>query len=226
MASRLIAEFPQTWILRILSAMGLIPLGMMAVTSSDTFLNIIGLLLFAGLIWLWLSGFKTKVELYPNKLVYHRLLGTVTVPLNAGTQFYYREVQVRVQGINAGQHTFITLVNRDVSVKLNSNIKDIDVLKLELTEIELKIAEPIVQQALTQKQTLSFGNLRLSGTGLAYKNRMVAFHEIDEVDVHNGFLVVRKTGNLLAFLKIAVSEIPNMTTFFIMLDHYRSRPLR
>ncbi len=182
--------------------------------------------MFAALVWIWLSGFKTRVELYPNKLVYHRLLGTVTVPLNAATQFYYCQVQVRLQGIKTGDHIFITLVNRDTVLKLNSNLKDIDVLKHQLTDIELKIAEPLVQQALAQRQTLSFGTLKLSGSGLAYKNRMVALHEISDFEVEEGFFVVRKSGNFMAFLKIAVSEIPNMSTFFILLDHYMQRQIR
>lgn len=220
MSRRIIAEYRQTFILRIMATAVLL---FIAFLSSE--MKGVVILCFVLLLFVWVWGFKTKIILYPNKLQKQSLFVTKTVPLNARTEYFYRFVQVRVQGVNTGQHTYITVKNGDQQIKANSNIKDIDKLYEQLVQIEVQNLQPQVQKALQEKSSLSFGVMKVSATGLAYKNKMLTYSEIVDFGVENGSFFVKKKGVSGNFIKIPVSRIPNMTTFFGILDHYLQEKL-
>lgn len=189
-----------------------------AFLSSEVKFVVLICILFLIFVWIW--GFKEKIVLYPNQLQKQSLSGTKTIPLNARTEYFYKFVQVQVQGINTGQHTYITVKNGDQLIKANSNIKDIDELREQLIQIEIQNLQPQIQQAMQEKSSLNFGVIKVSATGLAYRNKMLTYAEISDFGIENGFFFVQKQGVRGNFFKIAVSEIPNMTTFFALLDHY------
>lgn len=211
----MIAEYRQTYILRIMATAVLL---FIAFLSSEVKFVVLICILFLIFVWIW--GFKEKIVLYPNQLQKQSLSGTKTVPLNARTEYFYKFVQVQVQGINTGQHTYITVKNGDQLIKANSNIKDIDELREQLIQIEIQNLQPQIQQAMQEKSSLNFGVIKVSATGLAYRNKMLTYAEISDFGIENGFFFVQKQGVRGNFFKIAVSEIPNMTTFFALLDHY------
>lgn len=215
MSRRMIAEYRQTYILRIMATAVLL---FIAFLSSEVKFVVLICILFLIFVWIW--GFKEKIVLYPNQLQKQSLSGTKTVPLNARTEYFYKFVQVQVQGINTGQHTYITVKNGDQLIKANSNIKDIDELREQLIQIEIQNLQPQIQQAMQEKSSLNFGVIKVSATGLAYRNKMLTYAEISDFGIENGFFFVQKQGVRGNFFKIAVSEIPNMTTFFALLDHY------
>ncbi|MDV2469213.1 hypothetical protein QR674_09450 [Acinetobacter chinensis] len=215
MSRRMIAEYRQTYILRIMATAVLL---FIAFLSSEVKFVVLICILFLIFVWIW--GFKEKIVLYPNQLQKQSLSGTKTVPLNARTEYFYKFVQVQVQGINTGQHTYITVKNGDQLIKANSNIKDIDELREQLIQIEIQNLQPQIQQAMQEKSSLNFGVIKVSATGLAYRNKMLTYAEISDFGIENGFFFVQKQGVRGNFFKIAVSEIPNMTTFFALLDYY------
>ena len=209
MSRRVLAEYRATYILRILFTAILL---FFAFIISNKYITLLFALLLA---FIWFYGFKTKIIIYPNRIERQSLFGKVTVPLNEQTEYFYKFVQVRVQGINTGRHTYITVKNNHQFIKADSNIKDVDDLRDQLIQIEIKNLQPQIQKALQEKSSLNFGVMKVSATGLAYKNKMLTYSEIE-----NGFFFVKKQGERGSFFKIAVSEIPNMTTFFGLLDHY------
>lgn len=215
MSRRIIAEYRQTFILRIMATAVLL---FIAFLSSEA-KGVVGLC-FMLLIFVWVWGFKEKIILYPNQLHKQSLFGTKIVPLNAKTEYLYKFVQVRVEGINTGQHTYITVKNGDQQIKANSNIKDIEQLYEQLIQIEVQNLQPQIQKALQEKSSLSFGVMKVSATGLAYRNKMLTYSEIVDFGIENGSFFVQKKGVNGNFIKIPVAEIPNMTTFFGILDHY------
>lgn len=215
MSRRKIAEYPQTFILRIMATAVLLFIAFLCSEVKIIVVLCIGLLIFA---WLW--GSKEKIILYPNQIQKQSLFGTKAIPLNARTEYFYKFVQVRVQGINTGQHTYITVKYGDQEIKANSNIKDIDELREQLIQIEIQNLQPQIQKALQEKSSLNFGVMKVSAAGLAHKNKMLTYAEIADFGIENGYFFVQKQGVRGNYFKIAVSEIPNMTTFFGLLDHY------
>lgn len=219
MSRRKISEYRQTFILRIMATAILLFIAFLS-----TEIKMIVILCFIFLIFVWIWGFKEKIILSPNQLTKQSLFGTRTVLLNAKTEYFYKFVQVRVQGINTGQHTYITVKNGHQQIKANSNIKDIDKLREQLIQLEIQNLQPQIQKALQEKSSLNFGVMKVSATGLAYKNKMLMYSEIADFGIQNGFFFVQKQGGKGNF-KISVSDIPNMTTFFGLLDYYLQEKL-
>ncbi|TCB35262.1 hypothetical protein E0H82_08385 [Acinetobacter sp. ANC 4910] len=215
MSRRIIAQYRQTFILR---AMATAVLLFIAFLCSEQ-RAIVGLC-FCLLMLVWIWGFKEKIILYPNQLQKQSLFGTQVVNLNAKTEYFYKFTQIRVQGVNAGQHTYITVKNGNQSIKANSNIKNIEDLYTKLIQIEVQNLEPQIQKALQERSSLSFGVMKVSATGLAYKNKMLTYAEITDFGIENGSFFVKKQGVNGNFFKIPIAAIPNMTTFFMILDHY------
>lgn len=215
MRNRIIAEYRQTFILRIMATSILLFIAFLG--PSETLVVGVSML---SLILVWLWGFKEKIILSPHELRKESLFGSISVPLNARTEYFYKFVQVNIQGIPTGQHTYITVKNGHQQVKANSNIKDVEDLRERLIQIELKNLQPQIEKSLQEKSSLNFGVLKVSASGVAYKNKMLTYSEIEDFGIENGFFYIRKKAVRGNFFKIAVSEIPNMTTFFALLDYY------
>lgn len=215
MSRRIIAQYRQTFILRIMATAILL---FLAFFWSEH--KIMVGLNFALLILVWIWGFKEKIILYPNQLQKHSLWGTKTVYLNAKTEYFYKFVQVRVEGINTGLHTYITVKSGNQSIKANSNIKDINDLYEKLVQIEVQNLQPQIQKALQEKSSINFGVMKVSAVGIAHKNKMLTYAEIVDFGVENGYFFVKKQGDRGNYFKIAVADIPNMTSFFMILSHY------
>lgn len=220
MSRRILAEYRQTFILRIMATAVLLFIAFLCSESSIVVLICLVLLV---LFWIW--GFREKIVVYPNLLEKQSLFGTTTVPLNAKTEFFYKFVNVRIEGINTGQHTYIRVRNGYQEIKANSNIKDIDQLRERLIQLEVHNLQPQIQKSLQEKSSLNFGILKVSSSGLAYKNSMITYTEISDSGIENGFFYVKKQGKTGNFMRISISEIPNMTTFFALFHHYMEEKL-
>lgn len=143
------------------------------------------------------------------------MFGLVSVPLNARTEYFYKFVQGNIQGIPTGQHTYITVKNAHQQIKSNSNFKGIEDLRERLIQIELKNLQSQIEKSLQEKSSLTFGVLKVSASGVAYKNKMLTYAEVEDFGIENGFFYIQKKVVRGNSFKIAVSEIPNMTTFLL-----------
>ena len=220
MAKRQIAEYRQSYILRIMATAVLL---FIAFLSSSHGGVVLGCFILLMLIWIW--GFKEKILLYPHQLKKESLFGETVVPFNARTEFYYQFVSVSVSFVPVGQHTYITVKNGPHKVKMNSNIKDIEALRQSLIQVEIAVLKSHVEQSIQNKTSLDFGVLKVSAVGVAYRNKMLTYAEIEDFGVENGEFYMKKIGVRGHFFKISISEIPNMSTFFALLEYYFQQKL-
>ncbi|WP_405012205.1 DUF6585 family protein [Kitasatospora sp. NBC_01539] len=82
-----------------------------------------------------------------------------------------------------------------------------------------------VVAALQRGETVRFGDLAVTGGGIATKKRgAVAWNEIQSVEIKNGTVFVGRAGKLMAWSNTPVAKIPNFFLFLATVDHIRSTP--
>jgi hypothetical protein len=81
---------------------------------------------------------------------------------------------------------------------------------------------PAALAALERGQTLQFGDLSVSAGGVATAKRGgVGWHEIQEVNVKNGVLFLKKSGKRLPWSNTQVSKIPNFFIFLAIAQRFQ-----
>jgi hypothetical protein len=93
-------------------------------------------------------------------------------------------------------------------------------LDTEVTRAQL----PTAIDRLNAGNSVSFGPLTLSPTGIAAGGQSLPWNEVAEVQTRKGVVSVRKTGKWLAWKRAQVSEIPNYFVFDALVRANLSQP--
>lgn len=225
--SELLAEYRQAGLLRGWLLLSLLPVVFFLLIivfnglSNATLIGISCCVVAAILIAVY--SIKTHILLYPNKLVKHSLFGSKILKINAKTEFYFHHFQPwrKIPSIHC---FFITIKQEQQSVTFYANVKDISSLQALLVELEKTYQQPAIKALIIKGQSIQFGDLKISSTGLTYKKQVLAFHELKNFSLQQGgSFRIQLQGKTSTFLDIPMRKIPNMTTLFTLLDHYLDR---
>lgn len=94
------------------------------------------------------------------------------------------------------------------------------IIQQEITNAQL----PPALAAGERGQPLQFGDITLTVHGVATAKRaMVAWHDIQELSVRNGWVFLRKAGKTLSWSSTPIAKIPNFFLFLALVDHYRGQ---
>lgn len=215
-------EFRQTIVMRLLVSIFLAPFGLGAIflTKHDGFdvWYVVGLLLCATTALVWANGIMFRLLVYPDFLIRKNLFGTTTVALTEKTKLFHKNAQEYVNGAKAGSHVFITVNDGKNKLKLDSDLKGIDVLQEWLVSEELQRYYDKRYLEYRSGKLMDFGELKLHAGKLIYKDKSIPLSEIEKAQVERGILKVTVPGKMLSFCKIPIAKIANMTTFFRMME--------
>ncbi len=236
--THVLAEYRPTWKLRLYMLITLVPLGLassipvfMMEQADSAFMLFIGICLLVSVICLlvtvvvWLNDFRTVISIYPTKIIKKNYFKEDVVQLNHNTQFYHKAVRHYINHIYTGSRDYITVDDGQSQMKFDSNIKNIKGLGELLIQIELQHHMPIVMVKIKQRQSLAFGDLRISATGLECKGKMIQLDKGSEFLIEKGELIIKKVSQRQDFFKIPISSIPNMNTFFKTFEIFRQERL-
>lgn len=225
--SELLAEYRQTWLLHSLTLMISMPIALF-------FLSIIFLdqwayalmfssLCFAGALLLWLNATKTRILLYPDRLVKHSLFGVTTLKLNAKTEFYYHHFQP-LRKVKVMDCVFITLKQSQQSVTFYANKNDLAILQQLLIELEQTYQQAAIKALIVKGQSIQFGEIKLSPVGLTYKKQVLPFHEMKGCSLRqDDHFRIQLQGKTPLYMDIPMRNIPNRNTLFTLLAHYMEK---
>ena len=225
--SALLAEFRQTRACCVISTLGVLVISlclMLVIATSASMTYAWPLLLLCPLLMLfmWRYSRSVRVLLYKDHLVRRSLLGNRVFRLNAKTEFYYYHLPSRMGSMLLRQ-PYITLKYGKKMLTLDSSLQHVDILRDALLELEQIYQQPVTEHALLNHRSIFFGELKVSATGLAYKNQVLSYHDVKDCSLQKGhFRVLKQQGKQTA-LDIPVSKIPNIKTFFAVLDYYMAR---
>lgn len=227
MSSSLLAEFRQTWILRILTAITLFPLGSLFLVAiflegGNIWLYLITVVCFIVTILVWMNGFTKHIYVYRDVIVKDSFLGKKTVRIDGQTRYYYDYIRQNIQGIAVNQ-LFITIKHGSDVLSLDSNIKDFNILQGVCLQFEQRDQQQVIEQALKKRSILDFDGIQVSGAGISYKSKHVNFNELKICTVMEGYLRVRQHDHFHYFLKIPARKVPNLNTLLQILDFYMQK---
>lgn len=221
---QLLSVYKHTLILGILCLITIVPIGILLILitlidhGSFICLNM-GIFLLLLSILVWLNAFKFRLDLYTDGLSKRNIFGSRHVKINAKTKFLHRNVSEFVNGVPAGQHVFITVKDDASSIRLNSNIKNINTLQTELMNLELKHVTPYYVSQYKNGKRIDFGTFKLQDDQLYYKNKVISLKEISSFTLADGKLKIKQLDKKFAFCSAPVSKIYNMTTFFNLIEY-------
>lgn len=228
----LLGEYRPTWKLRLYMLITLVPLGVAFIiplimlaqdkpelteTEMIFFFGVcllVSMICFFITIFVWLNDLHTVILIYPTKIIKKNYFKERTLLLNHDTQFYHKTERHYIKGIYTGSRDYITVNDGQSQMKFDSNIKNIEGLDKLLIQLELQRNMPVVMLKIKQRQSLAFGQFRISTTGLEYKDKMIQLNESSEFLIKNGELIIKKVGQRGDLFNIPISSIPNMNTFF------------
>lgn len=225
--STLLAEFRQTRACCVISTLSVLVVAvclMLVIAASSSLVYALPLALLSPLLMLamWRYSRSVRVLLYKDHLVRRSLLGSRTFQLNARTEFYYYHLQPLLGSMLLRQ-PYISLKCGKKMLTLDSSIQHVDILRDALLELEQIYQQPVTEHALLNHRSIFFGELKVSATGLAYKNQVLSYHDVKDCSLQKGHFRVLKQQGKHSALDIPVSKIPNIKTFFAVLDYYMAR---
>lgn len=221
---QLLSVYKHTLILGILCLITIVPIGILLILitfidhASFICLNM-GIFLLLLSILVWFNTFKFRLDLYTDGLSRRNVFGTRHVKINKKTKFLHRNVSEFVNGVPAGQHVFITVKDDTGSIRLNSNVKNINTLQNELMSLELKHVTPYYASQYKDGKLVDFGTFKLQRNQLYYKKNAILLKEISSLTLADGKLKIKQLNKKFAFCSAPVSKINNMTTFFNLIEY-------
>lgn len=225
--SQLLAEFRQTRVCNFINTFSTLPIALLFIFLGMEYLGtayavLAALLGLALMLAVWRYTRSVRILLYPDQLVRRSLLGKQVFLLNARTEFYYFHLHPFMSAVLLRQ-PYMSLKYGKKSLTLDSSIQHVDVLRDALLELEQFYQKPVTEHALLNRRSIFFGELKVSATGLAYKNQVLSYQDVKDCSLQKGHFKVLKQYGQQTLLDIPVSKIPNIKTFFAVLDYYMAR---
>jgi hypothetical protein len=179
-----------------------------ALTNADarTVCLIIAAALGAPGLWLWLAIGRMQLAIDDTTVTKRGLLGGETrIKFDDAVEYRYSVYEVR-----GSEQLIVTLIARDGrKLKISSNWQD-----------AWGAAQKLIEAVESRVESPSFEPIRLEPDAIAYKDKRVAYAEIDEAKIVGTVLRVSKKGKLLAPISLGMAKIPNL---FLLLDQLRAR---
>jgi hypothetical protein len=125
-----------------------------------------------------------------------------------------------VNGVHIGTFYVYTIARRDGPVlKLTEFYEGIAELGRQISQEVTRVKLPNAIALLQQGQTVSFGDLAISTDGIvSSRNGLLPWRELDEVQVVQGYVKLRKAGKWLAWSNKPAAVIPNRFVFLTLAD--------
>jgi hypothetical protein len=115
-------------------------------------------------------------------------------------------------------HVYTLQTNDGKKYVFNDSIKQAEQLGTQLQNVITSIRLPEAYSAFQSGQTVNFGPLSISQSGVSKGNQTVPWNEIQGVEVVKGHVKFKKQGAWFNFANVGVSQIPNLFVFLSLVD--------
>ena len=234
-------EYKMTYMWRILSILVFLPVGglFMAMSiypdktmdqDSIVICAMIGGLLIAWVILIWVYCFKKKVILKRNNITLISLFGKSSINIIEKTKFRHHSIKINAafgldgvgsllqslaegQGEEATTHINIIIENEKSKIKLNTNIKGISELRDKLISLELDIVLPRIRAKYNSGELVSFGLFALQNGNFIFKKQSIPLNQFEGISFEKTCLVIHIINERKPRIKLKTENIINMYSF-------------
>lgn len=106
---------------------------------------------------------------------------------------------------------------------LNDRINNVGQLGETLSAMVTRVKLPEVIAAFKAGETITFGPFSVSLQGVSNGKELIAWEQIKEFRVNNGFVTVKKEGKWLNWSSVQVATIPNFFIFLALVNAIRQQ---
>ncbi len=215
----LVAQYRRTWIWRALTLLlglpgGILPL-VIGIGTGSPLAMILGTPLTILAVFTWIRDFKTKIGLYDGSIEMKGIT-TKRILFDGSTEFFHKSVFERVDGVQTATHIYLKIKGHDATIKMNSNIKNVDDLQKRLLEAEARHVLPALREILDKGGKVQFGSISIQDDRLLKGNKQVAFGELLGATVWEDSLEIKEK-NGKKFAAMPLYSISNLQTFLSLL---------
>ncbi|HLU11172.1 MAG TPA: DUF6585 family protein [Oceanobacillus sp.] len=168
----------------------------------------------------WLTQRGKTIEVYEHGLVRIKGKNVKVTRWDDITAVWQQITRNYYNGIYTGTtYVYTILTKSGEKFKITNVYKDVESLGNTIqSEVTKRLLPPMVQ-AYQSGQTVNFGVLSLSPQGLSYKNKHLAWNEIKDLKIQQGYISVKKEGGRwFNWASVSAASVPNLFVFLSMVD--------
>jgi hypothetical protein len=196
-------------------AFGLLPPDLAVMTRVIVLL--FGLLFLAGAISQISSIIQTanqQIYLFQQGIIIDKGKQVQVLPWNQIAEVWQNITRHYRNGSYTGTTYLYTLRRADgYQIKLDDLTKDIAELGVAIVQGSTRELLPRALHALRAGQTLTFASFSVNQSGISNGQEHLTWSQVQAVDVHQGYMIVKKTGISQIWRKAHVAKIPNLLVF-------------
>ena len=192
-------------------------------TTGFVFGSFLGIVLVAMMAILVIHARRSSnrsIRVYPEGLIFITLGGNGESDVFAWEQIESVRQQIvrgAVNGVPVGTtHNYILRRNDGKEIRFDDFVTNAETLGATIQRETFPFLMRRVRAAFDTGQTVSFGKLHVSQSGLSDGNETLPWKEVEEVKVAEGVIHVRKHGQWLRWSHAPISETPNVFVFLAL----------
>ncbi len=159
-----------------------------------------------------------RVHLFQNGFVHDGGKGLVDYRWDAIAWVQQKITEQYYNGVHVGTFHIYTVARKDGPiVKLTVFFDGIADLGRHISEQVTRVKLPNAIALVEQGQTVSFGDLAINAQGLvSSRHGLLPWRELEQVQVVQGYVKLRKAGKWLAWSNKPAADIPNLYVFLTL----------
>lgn len=161
-----------------------------------------------------------------NLKVYQFSYGLVRVKGTRVDAIRWDQVESVWQKITKGRYstsrTYTLRRSDGASFTFTHALRHVEQLGQNMQQTIAAIHTPMAMTAYNAGNTLHFGPLHLNYQGISNGKEVLPWHEMQGVEIKQGYVNIKRMGKTFNWSRIAVANIPNVLVFLNVVNHARS----
>ena len=174
------------------------------------------------MLWLVIASWGTRVQLFEGGFSATQLGKTTTAAWGDVASINQAITRIRYYGIPVWtSYSYRLALTNGQKLRLTETIGKVSKMGEAMQTQITHTLTPRALEALRTGATLPFGKLSVNPMGISNGAETLPWHEISNVNVQNGVIIVGKVGKRLRWTSASVAKTPNAYVFLSLVDMMR-----
>jgi hypothetical protein len=184
----------------------------------------LGAFAIAGLFaYLCYSGVTSQVQIYEHGFAYTQRNSTYNFRWDEIDAIWQHIVTYRIRLLIffipvSSSYKYTIRKTDGETIKLTNSIRKVGELGTRIQQQVLKHKMPGAIEAYNSGDTLQFGKLSISQTGINNGKETIPWEQVNGVQIVSGYITIKKTGKWLRWAGVDASQVPNIFLFVALVD--------
>jgi hypothetical protein len=162
---------------------------------------------------------RQSIQVFEHGFTYIKSGDVRVVRWDAIESVRYQAVRVRVNLIPVGTlYTYTIQTTGGETIKLTNNVGKVAKLGALIQAEAFKQLLPRALETYNAGGTLQYGKLSVNQAGVGNGKEILAWAQVKNVQVSNGYILIKKDGKWLNWASVAIAQTPNSFVFLALVD--------